>query len=203
MNQRSFLLLFFSAGLVLMGCSKDPISDLSLEDTQVFITNRAKGTDFKQFETFSIVDSVTLIQNSGSGKILQDPDKEMFKNIIARMIQLGYRQVLPTEKPDVGINVTLNNRRYDYIVSQPIGSYWGGYYGGWGYGYPAYYNSYVQVSELFWVIDMLDFKHADPVNQKVNVVWNAQIRGEGLYDDGLETKMVDGIFNQSPYLKVK
>ena len=117
------------------------------------------------------------------------------------MKELGYQQVAPSAKPDVGINVAINNRQYDYIVSQPIGSYWGGGFGGWGYGYPAYYNSYVQVSELFWQIDMLDFKNADTANQRVNVVWNAQIRGEGVYEPALAGSMVDAIFSQSAYLK--
>ncbi len=184
------------------GCSRDPISDLDLADTQVYITNRSNAVDFRQFKTFSVVDSVTLIQNNGSGKILQSTDKAMLTRIIARMVQLGYEQVLPADNPDVGINVTINNRRYDYVVTQPIGSYWGGYYGGWGYGYPSYYTSYVQVSELFWVIDMLDFKHADPSRKQVDVVWNAQIRGEGVYEDALVNNMVDGIFDQSAYLRV-
>ncbi len=201
MKRKCFFISFAVLGLIMGGCGKDPIADLDLADSQVYITNKSEAVDFSQFKTFSVVDSVVLVENSGSRKILQSTDKAMLSRIIGRMTQLGYRQVLPADKPDVGINVTINNRRYDYIVTQPIGSYWGGYYGGWGYGYPPYYSSYVQVSELFWVIDMLDFKHADPVNQKVNVVWNAQIRGEGVYEESLISRMVDGIFSQSSYLK--
>ncbi len=45
------------AGLGLMSCSKDPISDLSNEESLVYITNHDKSANFSQFKTFSIVDS--------------------------------------------------------------------------------------------------------------------------------------------------
>ena len=65
---------------------------------------------------------------------------------------------------------------------------------------PSYYT-YQQVQELYWIVNMLDLKNPDTVNQKVNIIWSAQIRGEGLYELSLVPAMVDRLFDQVPYLK--
>lgn len=189
--------LFFSA------CSEDPVSDLTYEETQVFFTNRDKQVDFKQFKTFSIVDSVYIISNQGEGSSLSETDYALLNRIISNMQQLGYTYVGADDDPDVGITVQLVDNRYLNLVQIPIGGYWGGYwggYGGWGLGMPSYYT-YQQVQELYWIVNMLDLKNPDTVNQKVNIIWSAQIRGEGLYELSLVPTMVDRLFDQVPYLK--
>jgi hypothetical protein len=205
MSMRRFPILFgaIAAGLLLLSCSNDPLSDLTYEDSQVFFTNRDRDINFKDYKSFSIVDSVYVISNQGEGKSLSEQDRSMLTRLIHNMQQLGYQYVGPADNPDVGLSVELVDNRYLNLVQVPMGGYWGSYwggYGGWGMGMPSYY-SYQQVQELYWTVNMLDLKNPDTTNQKLRVIWNAQIRGEGLYQNNLIPRMVDNLFAQSTYLK--
>jgi hypothetical protein len=133
------------------------------------MTDHDKSADFTTYKTFSVVDSVLIYGNQGSRNVLTNNDVILLERIIKNMQDLGYRYVSAADKPDLGINVAQVNNSYLNVVSQPIGSYWGGYYGGWGMGYPSYY-SYYQVNESYWVFEMLDFKNANMVQKEVNVV---------------------------------
>ncbi|WP_353717876.1 DUF4136 domain-containing protein [Dyadobacter sp. 676] len=200
-KKASFLLLII--GLGLMSCSKDPISDLSNEESLVYITNHDKSANFSQYKTFSIVDSVLIVKNDRAGTSLDDIDKAMLNRIITNMKALGYTYVSRKDNPDVGINVSWITNTY-LNVYQPLSSYYGGYWGGFGYGYPSYY-SYYETSESSWMISMLDFKHPQttPSGKTFNVIWDAQIRGSAIGDQNLIDKMADSIFGQSEYLKIK
>ncbi len=208
MKNIKILGLFALIGL-LAACQNDPLSDLTVEDSQVFITNHDNSVNFKQFKTFSIVDSVLIVGNQGGGTSLSTTDVQFLNTIIQQMKNLGYTYVSPKEKPDVGINVAQVRNAYVNVVSQPnpyYGSYWGGGYGGgynsgYGYGYPSSY-SYVQTREAYWYLEMLDFKNPDVQNEKYNVIWNASIRGNGLFDGVDFDTMVRSVFEQSSYLKI-
>ena len=56
------LIVFASLLVFLSACNHDPLQDLSIEDSQVFITNHDKSVNFKQFKTFSILDSVLVVE---------------------------------------------------------------------------------------------------------------------------------------------
>jgi len=200
------------AGLVglLSACNKDPLKDLSLEDSQVFITNHDESVNFKQFKTFSILDSVLVVGNQGNGATLTDLDIKFLTSVARNMENLGYTYVSPKDNPDVGINVAQVRNAYLNVVSQPLspyaGSYWGGGYGygygpGYGYGYPSTY-SYYQTQENYWYLEMLDFKNPDVQNKKLNVIWNAEIRGSGLFDAEYIDGVIQSVFKQSQYLKI-
>lgn len=201
-KKASLLLLMAAFGL--LSCSKDPISDLSNEESLVYITNHDKSANFSQYKTFSIVDSVLIVENNRTGTSLDEIDKAIIERITTNMESLGYTYVRPDKKPDVGINVTWITNTYLNVVSQPISSYYGGYWGGYGYGYPSYYN-YYETSESSWLVSMLDFKNPQttPSGKTFNVLWDAQIRGSGIGDVNLIDKMTDSIFGQSDYLKIK
>ncbi len=201
--------LIFLAGLftLLVSCTKDPLRDLSMEDSQVFITNRDPSANFQQYKTFSILDSVLVIGNQGSGASLTDVDIKFLTTIVRSMQELGYTYVSPAKNPDIGINVAQVRNAYLNVVSQPIspylGNYWGGYgYGsGYGYGYPSTY-SYYQTQENYWYIEMIDFKNPNTQNKTVKVVWNAEIRGNGLFDSASIDNVIASVFQQSNYLKL-
>lgn len=200
-KKASFLLLI--VGLGLMSCSKDPISDLSNEESLVYITNHDQSANFSQYKTFSIVDSVLIVENNRAGTSLDDIDRAMLQRLITNMQSMGYKYVSRKDNPDVGINVSWITNTY-LNVYQPLSSYYGGYWGGFGYGYPSYYN-YYETSESSWMISMLDFKNPKTTasGKTFNVIWDAQIRGSAIGDQNLIDKMADSIFGQSGYLKIK
>ncbi|WP_439559440.1 DUF4136 domain-containing protein [Dyadobacter sp.] len=196
-----FLLI---AGLGLISCSKDPISDLSTEESLVYVTNHDQAANFTQYKTFSIVDSVLVVENNRPKTALTDLDRDVLNRIITKMQGLGYKYVSPKSNPDVGINVSWITNTYLNVVSQPLSSYYGGYWGGgygYGYGYPSYY-SYYETAENYWLISMLDFKNPNTANKTFNVIWDAQIRVAGIGERQFVDTMVDSIFGQSGYLKI-
>lgn len=200
-KKASFLLLILGLGLV--SCSKDPIGDLSNEESLVYITNHDQAANFSQYKTFSIVDSVLIVENDRAGTSLDDIDRAMLQRLITNMQNMGYKYVSRKDNPDVGINVSWITNTY-LNVYQPLSSYYGGYWGGYGYGYPGYYD-YYETSESSWMISMLDFKNpkTTPAGKTFNVIWDAQIRGAAIGDQNLIDKMADSIFGQSGYLKIK
>ena len=200
LKKASLFLLIASVGFI--SCSKDPISDLSTEESLVYITNHDKAASFNQYKTFSIVDSVLIVENNRSGTALSDVDRALLQRIITNMQNLGYKYVSPKSNPDVGINAAWITNTYLNVASNPYSSYYGGYWGGgYGYGYPNYYT-YYETSESYWLISMVDFKNPNTADKTFNVVWDAQIRGSGIGDSQFIDKMVDSIFGQSSYLKI-
>ena len=194
----SFIIVALAIGF--SSCNNDPISDLSTEESLVYITNRDNKADYKQYKTFSIVDSVLVVENNQSGTALTEIDKDVLGRIITNMENLGYTFVAKTAKPDIGINAAWVTNTQLNVVSQPyFGNYWGGGFG-YGYGYPNYYQ-YYQTSESYWLISMLDFKNPNTADKTYNVIWDAQIRGSGIGSRDFVSTMVDSIFAQSDYLK--
>lgn len=189
---------------IVSACNNDPLSDLSVEESQVFFTNHDESVNFKQFKTFSILDSVLVVGNQGTGTSLTDLDIKFLTSVAREMENLGYTYVSPKDNPDVGINVAQVRNAYLNVVSQPLspflGNYWGGGFG-YGYGYPATF-SYYQTRENYWYLEMLDFKNPDDQNKKLNVIWNAEIRGSGLFDAEYIDGVIQSVFKQSQYLKI-
>ncbi|TDB67081.1 DUF4136 domain-containing protein [Arundinibacter roseus] len=200
-------LTFFGLAALLglfSACTKDPLKDLTLEESQVFITNYDKSVNFSQYQTFSILDSVLVIGNQGNGSSLTDIDIQFLTQVVDQMKALGYTYVSPQDNPDLGINVAQVRNSFLNVVSQPIspflGNFWGGGFGyGYGYGYPAYF-SYYQTRENYWYMEMIDFKNPDTANNQVKVVWNAEIRGNGLFEPDLLNSVIQQVFEQSTYL---
>ncbi|PWJ59284.1 uncharacterized protein DUF4136 [Dyadobacter jejuensis] len=198
-NQIISIALILFTGL-LSSCNDDPVADLSSEESLVYYTNRDKSVDFIQYKTFSVADSILVIQNNRQGYSLTSIDKDMLEGIIANMKALGYTYVGPNDNPDLGLTASWISDTYLNVASIPISSYWG--YGGYGYGYgyPSYYQ-YYQTQENYWLVNMLDFKNADTTKKSFPVVWNAQIKGNDIENPLLINTMVDALFSQSPYLK--
>jgi hypothetical protein len=198
------IFLFLISIALTTSCTNDPISDLSSQESHVFITNYSKTADFKEYKTFSIVDSVLIIGNRGyAGTSLEEVDVMTLTRIIKNMTDKGYTYVAPDKKPDLGINVYEIKNSYLNVVSNPyLGSYWGGGFYGGGYGYPSYY-SYYEVQENYWLYEIADFKNADSTvtNADVKIIWNAQVRGNALFDKNYINSIVDAVFKQSSYLK--
>jgi len=80
----------------------------------------------------------------------------------------------------------------------PWNSYWG-YGGGGGFYYPPTY-SYYESTETYWYIEIVDLKNAVS-GQQPSIIWNAQIRGSGIFDESTLASVVENVFTQSTYLK--
>jgi len=187
------------------GCTKQPLDNLSANDTKVYITNRDSTANFSSFKTFSITDSVAVIRNNQLNvKTITPTDSTFIAAVSAQMQQRGYTLVQKGQSPDLGVSL---NRIYSSSTTVvDYGNYWGDYYWDsyyWGYpGYP-YYSDYVgvyQVTDAAVAVDLVDLKDA-AASHKIKSVWSGLIRGADVINQSSASADVQALFAQSPYLK--
>ncbi|MEI6888238.1 MAG: DUF4136 domain-containing protein [Bacteroidales bacterium] len=207
---RFFKLTLLAAGfLSLASCSKyPPLSSRLLEDLAI-LTQYDVNTNFGQYKTFSMVDSISYISDKSTKKILDAQAKAVLTRIAQDLTSRGYQEVAKSTNPDLGINVSAIE--VTNVTAYYPGWYWGypGYYppDWWGYPgnsyyypyYPTYYTSY---SSGTLSIEMVNFKKINPKGQ-IPVVWNAFIRGllTGTHTTVDITNSIDQSFAQTPVLK--
>jgi hypothetical protein len=202
------LLMSAALGVVLSlsSCGKDPLKDMTEEESRIYVTNRADSVDFTSYKTFSIADSVAVASNSNTGeRALTDYDKKLIADVTQSLQARGYSLVNRAAKPDLAVNLTRIDNTYSSVIYDP--GYWsgiGGYfdpfywgYPGYGYYWPTYYQVYQK--ERAVSIDIVDLKH--PKNNQLVAVWNAMMRGSGVWNINNVDNMVSAVFAQSTYLK--
>ncbi|HRP54940.1 DUF4136 domain-containing protein [Agriterribacter sp.] len=202
-----------TAGVVCIGllgsCTKDPLKNMTNEESRIYITNYDSTVNFEAFKTYSISDSVAVVSNGSlREKTLTETDAAFLQAIKDNMQQRGYELVGKDDHPDLGINISSVFNGQTGVISYP--SYWGYYnrywdpyywgYGGYDYYFP--YTSYAiyQIREGALSIDMVDLKDANS-NKKIEGVWNGLIRGEAIFNASTAASQVKALFDQSPYIK--
>ena len=198
---------FIMLAVVLIGCSKDPLRDMTEEESRIYITNRDSTVDFTSYKTFSISDSVAVISNNQlEGRERTQFDQQIVDAITAEMTSKGFTLVQRDANPDLGINVSRLYNSSTGIISYP--NYWGGYYDyydpfywgypGYGYAFPNY--GVYEITEGALSIDVLEFKDADQ-SKTINGIWNGLVRGSGVFVTANASNHVRALFDQSPYLR--
>ena len=188
-------------------CTKDPVTNLSNEESRIYITDHDSSVNFSNYNTYSISDSVAVIDNGNSSRELNAIDQAYIDAVKKYMNQAGYTLVSKKENPDLGVDVTHIINTSTGVIS--YGDYWydyGGYWDPYYWGYPdyGYYIPYAysiyQVKEGALSIDILDLKNATE-NNNINIIWTGLIRGSGILDASVADSQVKALFDQSSYLK--
>ncbi len=205
------LMLFGSSVAVFTSCTKDPIKNMSYEDSRVYITQKDSSVNFSNFSTFYIADSVAVISGNYSKKELTPIDSAYIASTKKYLTAAGFTQTNDTSKADLGVVV---NRVISYSTGYyDYGSYWGGYgsywdpgyywgYPGYGYGYPGYLQPFV-IKDVSIEIDVLDLRNA-AANKKIKLLWMGVVNGAGVAsnnDTSVADSQVANLFAQSTYLK--
>lgn len=188
------------------GCTKDPLDNLNQEESRIYITNSDSSTNFSSYKTYSISDSVVVLDNGEAFKDLTALDQSYIDAVKKYMLQKGYNLVSKESNPDIGIDVNrIYNTATGYYGYDDYWDYYGGYwdpyywgYDGYGYYIPASYGIY-QVTEGAMSIDMLDLKNAGSKGS-IDIIWNGLIRGEGIFNSSNSDESVKALFDQSNYL---
>lgn len=203
--------VLWAAGLLaLTSCKKDPVKNLQGDEGQIYITKHADSVNFGSFHTFSIADSVAIINNNRyQGKVLTDVDSAYISAVKNQLVQRGYTLVSREQSPDLGITISriynTSTGVFDYgsYWDPYYGSYWDPYYwgyGGYGYYFPSYLGTY-SITEGAMSIDVFDLKDAKQTD-KISGIWNGLLRGSGVFSVSAATKGVQALFDQSSYFKV-
>jgi hypothetical protein len=200
-------LLLFASIITVSSCTKDPLNNMTEEESRIYITNHDSTAKFNTYKTYSIVDSVALINNNQfAGREATSWDQQVIGAVQAAMNARGFVKVARTQNPDLGINVSRLYNTSTNLVD--LSGYYGGYggyydpyywgYGGYDYYFPTY--GYYQSIEAALSIDILDLKNASG-NQSIKGLWDGVIRGEGIFRSSNVQSQVQALFDQSPYLK--
>jgi hypothetical protein len=197
----------FGISLFIAGCAKEPLDNLTPEESRIYITDHDSSVNFSDYKTYSISDSVAVIENGQSTMQLNTAGSAYIDAVKKYMNAAGFVLVQKKQNPDLGINVNRIINTSTGVIS--YGDYWNDYSGYWdpyswgyaGYGYyiPYAYSIY-QIKEGAVSIDLLDLKNASS-NHKINVIWTGLIRGSGIYNENVADAQVKALFDQSPYLK--
>jgi hypothetical protein len=203
-----FAMLALSGVAILSGCAKDPLNNLSEEESRIYITNRDSTVNFASYKTYSISDSVYVIDNNTlTARENTNWDQRALAAVRTSMEERGYRRVSPGQSPDLGINVSRLYNTTTNVVD--FSDYYGGYggyydpyywgYSGYGYNFPPVYGL-VENTEAAFSIDILDLKNA-PANNAIKGIWNGLIRGSGIFNNNTIDSQVKALFEQSPYIQ--
>jgi hypothetical protein len=193
--------------IIFTSCTKDPVADLSAEETRIYITDHDSSVNFSNYTTYSISDSVAVIENGKSSHELTDVGQAYIDAVKKYMNAAGYQMVAKDDNPDLGVDVNHITNTSTGVIS--YGDYWSNYGGYWDpyyWGYPdyGYYIPYAysiyQIKEGALSVDILDLKNASE-DHKINVVWTGMIRGSGILNAGVADSQVKALFDQSSYLK--
>lgn len=193
--------------VIFTSCTKDVVSNLNTDESRIYITDHDSTVNFNNYKTYSISDSVAVINNGQSTRELTDVDQAYITAVEKYMNQDGYTMVTKKDNPDLGVDVSRIYNTTTGVISygnywNDYGGYWDPYYWGYpGYGYyiPYAYSVY-QIQQGAISVDLLDLKNASQQN-KINVIWTGLIRGESIFDASVADSQVKALFDQSTYLK--
>lgn len=207
--------LLLTVGGTLGACRENAIDNLKPEDQAVYITNRDRSVDFTQYRTFSLPDSVVIESNDRYSPSLTTTENQFVTGVANGLTSRGFQRVSKGQPADLGVAIIRVNNRYTGVASNPYSyysSYWGGGFGSGlgGYGYLPYTPSYYtyQVTDQYWEIQVVDLKNRPASGtatgtdkQRLNIIYDATVRGSEVTNAAAAQQAVTAIFNQSPYLR--
>jgi hypothetical protein len=194
--------------LFLVQCTKEPVNNLTTEESRIYVTNYDTAALFSSYATFRIADSVANIENNRLvSKTLDETDAQIINAVRGALTQRGYSAAAGTGTADLGVTISaITNTSTQLISYNDYGGYYGGYWDPfyWGYSdfdyyFPTYYGLY-ESGETALSIDIIDLKNAAQNGNKLNVIWSGLIRGSGIFSATTINSQVAALFAQSPYL---
>ena len=200
---------FTALGLLgLLSCTKNVTDNLDPDEMPLYITKAESSIDFSNYGTYSLADSVAVINNDQLvQRVRTDYDAAFIDAIATQMQSRGFTRVPHGETPDIGITISRIYNDYTGIID--YSNYWSYYNGYWDadyWGYPGYdyyfppvYGTYT-VTDGGVAIDMFDLKNAATTNQ-LRQVWSGLVRGTGTFNIDKVTTHAQALFAQSPYLE--
>ena len=200
-------IILAGSSLIYTGCQKEVLDNLTTEESRIYITDHDSSVNFSNYKTYSISDSVAVIENGIATRELDNSGAAYIQAVKKYMTAAGFTLVGKNQNPDLGVNVNHIINTSTGVIT--YGDYWadyGGYWDPYYWGYPdyGYYVPYAysvyQINEGAVSIDLLDLKNASS-NNKIDVTWTGLIRGPAIFDETVADSQVKALFAQSPYLK--
>ncbi|MBQ5627259.1 MAG: DUF4136 domain-containing protein [Bacteroidaceae bacterium] len=206
MKKFSIPALLAVCALSVASCQKDPDVD-KLDNSYLVYTNYDSGTDFKYFNSFYVIDSILIIDNSEKPAYWNNGNSaKIVDAFTAKLALAGYEEAYDETEADIVLQLSYVNTTYYFNVYNP-GPWWNSYpgywnWGGWGWYYPYSFSYSYSTGSI--IGELVDTNAPTPLNDKLTVVWNTYICGL-LNGNNLSLsrtmEAIDQAFEQSPYLK--
>jgi hypothetical protein len=194
--------------ILLSSCVKDPVKNLTQEESRIYVTNYDTTVTFSSYKTFKIADSVAIITNNQlQGRERTSIDAQFIDATVNALQQKGYVRVNNGQTADLAVTVSAITNTNTQLVSYTdyggfYGSYWDPFfwdYPGYSYYVPTYYGVY-ETGETALAVDIVDLKNASNNNNQLRVIWSGLIRGSGIFSGRNINDQINSLFNQSTYL---
>ncbi len=199
--------LFF--GLTFTACESYPDYDDYVDEQLISVSAYSNNANFSQYSTYSISDTVAIVNNGDITKVLVTDTKYPYIQKYANQVKKNMEEAGYTYKavnPDLGVMLSLVKSTNTY-VSYPwwwweycYWFYWScGYYPFYPYPYPVVVGGY-SVGVL--AMDVFDVK--SKADSKVSAVWTGVVRGlyTGNHSDSEIESAIDQCFEQTvPFQK--
>lgn len=204
MKRVTFVMLA-AIGAMLVSCQKDPDTG-KLDNHYLVYTNYDSGTDFNSIESFYVIDSILIIDNSEKPTYWNNNNSQKIVNAYSdRFEGCGYTRAAASEEADVILQLSYVNNTY-YFSSFGPGPWWNSYpgywnWGGWGWYYPYSFSYSYSTGSI--IAELVDTNAPTPQNDKLTVIWNSYICGLLNGNNLSLSRTMDAInqaFVQSPYL---
>lgn len=199
---------------VFTACEKDADTD-KLDNNFVVYTNYDKSTDFNQFSTYYLPDSILIIGDKDKAEYWSDTNaQKIIDTYVFYMDNYGYTRETDREKADLGLQISYIKNTYvftDYGYPEwwwGYPGYWGiPYWGNWGGGWYYPYAVNYAYSTGSFLTELLNLKAPQGQEAKLPILWTAYMSGmlSGSTDVNVQlaTQAVAQAYNQSPYLNNK
>ncbi len=197
------------AGIFAAGCKKEPLNNLSNEETRIYVTQVDSSARFQGYKTFSIADSADIIEdNQFLGRQLGPYESGLIAQLSQSLQQRGYTLVPKASNPDLAVNVSEVSNTSTGLFSYSdywdnYGLYYDPYYWGYpGYGYypPTFIGSY-SIESGGLEVDILDLKNAAANGNKLKLLWSGLVRGEDIFNPANAPAEAKALLEQSSYIK--
>ena len=189
-----------------VSCQKDPDTD-NLDGSYLVYTNYDTDTDFKSINSFYVIDSILIIDNSEKSNYWNNSNSQKIVNVFeAQLATAGYEEAEGIDDADVVLQLSYINNTY-YFTSYGQGPWWNSYpgywnWGNWGWYYPYSFSYSYSTGSI--IGELVNTNAPTPLDDKLTVVWNTYICGLLNGNNLSMSRTMEAIsqaFNQSPYLK--
>ena len=186
--KRYLILAAFALAAAMQSCY--PEGPEYASDMDVAITSYKSGTNFKNYSSFTLPDTIIYFDNRSESGIGHSLDGPILRLIANEFESFGYTRIDPEEDGMPSFVVTVSafsQKNYSYYINN-WGNNWNWYWGSlWpGYTFNPYYSwmppyGFYSYQDGSIVIDMIDNKTLNDgensSNKNVNVLWNGTVSG--------------------------
>ena len=203
-------ILFICMALLTFSCEKNPDYE-KLDADLVVYTDYDKTSDFSEFKTFYLPDSILEVNGGHKVEYWKDENaQKLIQEVNEEMKDRGYVRISNSadkSKADLGIQMSYIAKT-NIVISGGYGfwdyGYWGPWWGGWFYPYTVGY-SYNTNTLMIEIVDLTQ-KDASKEGKgnKLPVIWHSHSSGyqyNNMYNNQYLMRAIQQAFAQSPYIK--